>query len=175
MDAFVEATAAGVGGIISCGLLYPLEVIKDRMQATTKQGDGDEKPTVGGTARQIYKESGAAGFSKGVQYACTGSCSEKFIYFYAYNYLKKLAEGMQGGGPLSTTLNLVVGSVSDFAHLPFTQPLETVLMQLKSDTTGANALQIFQRCLKDTGIMGFYKGVPSAGGGLPCQQAGRCL
>ena len=114
-----------------------------------------------GTARQIHKDAGIKGFYKGVQYSCTGSCSEKFIYFYAYNYLRKFAEQMQGGGSLSTTLNLLVGSLADFTHLPLTQPLDTVLMRLKSDTTGASARQIFARCLEDTGIMGFYKGVPA--------------
>ena len=105
MDAFAEAAAAGLGGVVSASALYPLEIIKNSMQSKVKgsskgggmQGRGQQvltdvdetkvfeeeaQVTMSSTAEAIYKSDGAAGFFRGIHLSATGSCVEKFIYFY---------------------------------------------------------------------------------------------
>ena len=86
MDSFAEAAAAGLGGVVSASALYPLEIIKNSMQSkvkgSSKAFEEEAQVTVSSTAEAIYKSDGAAGFFRGIHLSATGSCVEKFIYFY---------------------------------------------------------------------------------------------
>ena len=100
MDQLAEATAAAVGGSFSAFAVYPIEVVKTRLQSTEVSGkvsDGsDQLPEMkeGGRvskeasnvgmaacAKQVLQEQGIAGFYKGVPYAMFQSSLGKFFYY----------------------------------------------------------------------------------------------
>jgi len=110
-----EALAAAVGGAVSSGVLYPLEVLKTRMQADDiETTDGDENESNGGEdsgedeisstevdkktsssitaidyARNLYRNEGMEVFFDGVEVSAFQSAIEKACYFFAYTALKR--------------------------------------------------------------------------------------
>ena len=107
-----EALAAAAGGAISSGVLYPLEVLKTRMQADDAtvddsdiDGDGDGndddtgKDKTGSSkvasassieyARTLYRSEGISVFLDGMEVSAFQSAIEKACYFFAYTALKR--------------------------------------------------------------------------------------
>ena len=123
-DSFSEAAAGAIGGIFSCSILYPLEVIKNNLQSGAVEGG------MVAAAKHVYKKEGAAGFTKGVQVAASCSATEKFLYFYIFRALIKRYEAGSGGEKIGAGANLAVGYLSDWLCRPVVLPLDTLSLQL---------------------------------------------
>ena len=133
-DSFSEALAGAVGGIFSCSILYPLEVIKNNLQSGKVSGGMVD------AAKHVWRKEGAVGFTKGVQVAASCSATEKFLYFYLFRALIKRYEAATGGAKIGTAANLAVGYAADWMCRPLVLPLDTLSLQLslakKEDTFG---------------------------------------
>ena len=123
-DSFSEAAAGAIGGIFSCTVLYPLEVIKNNLQSGKVEGSMVD------VAKHVWKKDGAAGFTKGVQVAASCSATEKFMYFYLFRALIKRYEAARGGEKIGTVANLAVGYAADWMCRPVVLPLDTLSLQL---------------------------------------------
>ena len=70
-----EVISSSLGGVCSASILYPLEVLKTRMQA---DNDGDGKnETMVQFARKLYEKEGAHVFFKGIETSAFQSGLEK--------------------------------------------------------------------------------------------------
>lgn len=178
MDPFVQALSASCGGFCSSVALHPLDTLKTRLQAQGaspkgKAGDGDDgegaKPSGGvlGTIREIHAEGGVGTFFKGVVPSTTQNVVEKFIYFFAYTLLK---EGHQRAfGEVQTAGAVVVGYLSEWAHLPVTLPMEVVAKRLMtskpvpgkngSPPRSPSVFAVISAIFSEKGVAGFYRGV----------------
>jgi len=158
VDAFANATAAAAGGIFSCSMLYPIEIVKNNMQAAGNNSDG--KPmTFREVAKRIYKEQGISGFVDGVAISASGSATEKFIYFYAYKVLVDLYETITGTD-VGVISDLIIGYVSEFIHLPISMPLDTIGVKIQTNKDPTKTIPaLISKTIKETGMAGFYKGV----------------
>ena len=119
--AFAECFSGGVGGWFSSWFLFPLDVIKTRMQ-------GGEEGSALQIAGRLYKKGGAAllwrgGHARGLQ-----SMIEKIGYFYSYSLMKSLIER---SGPMGIAMQLTVGyfvrRVARAAHPPSLSPADLCL------------------------------------------------
>lgn len=181
MDPFVQALSASCGGLCSSVSLHPLDTLKTRLQAQGtstnpnrpegKAEDGDERANPSGgvlaTIREIHAEGGVAAFFKGVVPSTTQNVVEKFIYFFAYTLLR---EGHQRVfGEVQTVGAIVVGYLSEWAHLPVTLPMEVVAKRLMAskpvaDKSGRSArspsvFAVISAIFSEKGAAGFYRGV----------------
>jgi hypothetical protein len=77
--------SASLGGAISSALLYPLEVVKTRMQS---QADNHEISMIS-VMQDLYEQGGVAVFYHGVETSAFQSALEKALYFFAYTSLKQ--------------------------------------------------------------------------------------
>merc|ERR1719266_207049 len=127
-------------------MVYPLEIIKSKLACGDTEEDGS-KLTPTRIARRILSEAGPLGFFKGVQYSSSKSGAEKFIYFYAYSFLRKLYETYIG--KIGMAGNIAVGYIADWSHLPVTQPMETILIRVQNK----------RPMLDERGVAGLFKGV----------------
>lgn len=123
-----EVISASLGGAISASVLYPLEVLKTKMQAETKKEDDDEEEdrsnmTMVEYANYLYKTHGSQVFFAGVETSAFQSATEKALYFFAYTGFKSLYRGMGNGDP-QTLASLLLGCAAEWAHLPITLPLD---------------------------------------------------
>lgn len=125
-----EVLSASLGGIVSASALYPLEVLKTKMQAgaavensrkndtETKEdskndaddeGDSEkESPptTTIALAKQMYKEDGISAFYNGVGTSTFQSATEKALYFFAYSSFKNMYTSLTSSKELGTVANL---------------------------------------------------------------------
>ena len=142
-----EVLSASLGGAISASILYPLEVLKTKMQAETKSynaaddddDDDDEKDksklNMVEYARYLYKTQGIQVFFSGFETSAFQSAVEKALYFFAYTGLKSIHRALHGGATPNTLASLLLGCCAEWAHLPVTLPLDcwTTAIQTNRD------------------------------------------
>lgn len=173
-EAFAEALSAGLGGAFSSSVLYPIEICKNRLQASEKKKDkeddeGGKSEGEGGTgepsqhkesmstvAALLYKEAGPGGFYKGFQYSALQSATEKALYFYGYTYIVRSWERFVG--PLSPGSSILCGCLAEWVHLPVTLPIDAVTVRIQTGKGGANPVRILRELVRENGFKGLYSG-----------------
>jgi hypothetical protein len=160
-----EVLSASLGGAISASVLYPLEVLKTKMQTETKGGGSDDAEAAEGEqddhidrsklsmidyARNLYKSQGIDVFFAGVETSAFQSATEKALYFFAYTGLKSIYRSLNGGAAPRTLASLILGSMAEWAHLPFTLPLDcwTTAIQTNKDPS-KGPMQLLLAMLSD--------------------------
>jgi hypothetical protein len=161
-----EVISASLGGAVSASILYPLEVLKTKMQAETKStkssGDenGDDKEeeeevdrskfTMVEYAQYLYKTQGMQVFFAGVETSAFQSATEKALYFFAYTGLKGIYRGFNGGGDPKTFGSLLLGCCAEWAHLPITLPLDCWTTAIQTNTNPSQGpMQLLLTMLSD--------------------------
>lgn len=201
-----EVVAASVGGAFSASALYPLEVLKTKMQAKSKDdnnatppssesssvtkdeaqrqesSEGDmevidnpaecdtnatvsnspTQPTSAvGYAMELYEKQGIAPFYAGIETSAFQSATEKALYFFAYTAFKNVHTFFAGNEQMGTSMNLLLGCMAEWAHLPITLPLDCWTTQIQTGDNGNKGpLAILMTMLSEgDGIRGMYKGI----------------
>ena len=154
-----EVLAASLGGAISASVLYPLEVLKTKLQAHDKQqqNDSDEDLTMIQFAKQLYKKEGIRVFWKGMETSAFQSALEKALYFFAYTALKQLYAMVRGPQQsLDGLSNLALGCAAEWAHLPITLPVDAWTTRIQTSNETPMAILMAMLSSKDEH---FYKGI----------------
>eukprot|EP01043_Picozoa_sp_COSAG02_P011200 COSAG02_NODE_409_length_22892_cov_11.461150_4_plen_112_part_00 len=99
LTAFAECFSGGVAGWFSSFVLFPLDVVKTRMQG----GEGGSALQVAG---RLYKKGGLVALWRGGNARGFQSLIEKVGYFYSYTLMKTLIERT---GPMGVAVQLTVG------------------------------------------------------------------
>jgi hypothetical protein len=197
-----EVIAGSLGGAFSASVLYPLEVLKTKMQAeskssatssssstpeATKSENADQesnaeddievigKPecesasnnkkqsmTMIEYARDMYAKNGITPFYAGIETSAFQSATEKALYFFAYTTLKNTYSLFTGSKKqMGAAVNLILGCMAEWAHLPITLPLDCWTTQIQTGDNGNKApLAILMSMLSEgDGIKGMYKGI----------------
>uniref|UniRef100_A0A7S2DY88 ADP,ATP carrier protein n=1 Tax=Helicotheca tamesis TaxID=374047 RepID=A0A7S2DY88_9STRA len=174
-----EVISASLGGAFSASALYPLEVLKTKMQAetsdssktnATENGDEEkgeqEQASLGMIAysQKMYAENGIGAFYSGIGTSAFQSAMEKALYFFAYTALKNVYKTMailtgSDDGRIGTFANLVLGSMAEWAHLPITLPIDCLTTKIQTDSSGKGAFALLSAMLSEKGIAGMYKGI----------------
>jgi solute carrier family 25 folate transporter 32 len=95
--------AGTLGGLVSTVALYPLELIKTRMQvaeASTRAAWRNPYGSVLGSLRLVVRNEGAAGLYQGLTPAIIASAGSwgGYFYFYEHSKSRKLAAGAAAAG-----------------------------------------------------------------------------
>ncbi len=194
-----EVVAASVAGAFSASALYPLEVLKTKMQAESKAissntskstSDNDdsknnaesdeslelidnESESSGSDinnqkslsmvqyAKQMYNKDGMTPFYAGIETSAFQSATEKALYFFAYTALKNIHNLLSGSHKMGTTMNLILGCIAEWAHLPITLPLDCWTTQIQTGDNGNKGpMAILMTMLNEgDGLRGMYKGI----------------
>lgn len=86
-----EVLSASLGGAVSASILYPLEVLKTKMQASGDDTEeGEEKKGMVEYAKDLYEKEGSAVYLNGIETSAFQSALEKAFYFFAYTTLKNV-------------------------------------------------------------------------------------
>ena len=85
----VHMSAAFCAGFTACTVTNPIWLIKTRIQLDRTRAATGSKFTVAQCVKLVYKESGIAGFYKGITASYYG-ISETMVHFVIYEYLKKV-------------------------------------------------------------------------------------
>ncbi|KAI3655060.1 hypothetical protein MP228_000440 [Amoeboaphelidium protococcarum] len=175
-----KLTCAAIAGVVGTSLIFPLDLIKTRMQNQAKiASPGAQQQYRNGfdCFRQIVRQDGYSGLYRGLSSNLSGIIFEKAIKLATNDYvrekfadrLNRQAAQSQGN---STAVNrklydadnvpvvygMISGASAGFAQVVATNPMEVVKINAQmAKGTAASPLFI----VKDLGLRGLYRGTPA--------------
>lgn len=133
---FGAALAGALGACFSNAVVYPLDVAKTRIQATSPTSKGKRKDdmTMLSVLRDMLREEGITGWYSGFAATMLNTFSTQYAYFFFYSfirtaYTKRLASRLPQGSklpPLSTAAELALGAVAGALSQIFTIPVSVI-------------------------------------------------
>ncbi|KAG8938069.1 ADP/ATP carrier protein, partial [Tulasnella sp. 419] len=178
LTAFGHALAGALGGVFSNAVVYPLDTVKTRIQATDdKKGKGKSaSPSVYTLLLKILKEEGFGGYYKGFGASMLNTFSMQFAYFFFYSavrksYITRITKSLPKGAKLpqiSTAMELILGAVAGALAQIFTIPVSVIatrqqLSDVSSDEKSGGKdnsfLAVGREIIKEDGVTGLWTGI----------------
>ncbi|OBZ62667.1 Peroxisomal adenine nucleotide transporter 1 [Grifola frondosa] len=183
---FGYALAGALGGCFSNAIVYPLDIVKTRIQAATVDSNADnekEKLSIVSILVRILKEEGITGYYRGFTATMINTFSMQYAYFFFYSfvrnsYIKRLASKRPAGSPapaLSTAAELVLGAFAGALAQIFTIPVAVIATRQQigrslDQTKAANGaakeeeyddsfLGIAREIVAEEGVAGLWLGI----------------
>ncbi|XP_022151316.1 calcium-binding mitochondrial carrier protein SCaMC-1-like isoform X1 [Momordica charantia] len=155
--------AGGVAGAVAQTAIYPLDLLKTRLQ--TFSCEGGKVPKLGKLTKDIWVHEGPRVFYKGLVPSLLGIIPYAGIDLTAYETLKDVSKTyiLHDGDP-GPLVQLACGTVSGALGATCVYPLQVIRtrMQAQSSNKGAahqGMSDVFWQTLKHEGYCGFYKGL----------------
>jgi len=133
------AVAGSTGAVLANALVYPLDIVKTRLQVQIKQHQRDASIDAHTTNERHYtgtlhaistiiEDEGLSGLYSGIVGSLLGVGSTNFAYFYWYSTVRALYLGKvhKGSDRLSTAVELSLGAVAGALAQLFTIPIAVV-------------------------------------------------
>ncbi|KAI9885217.1 MAG: hypothetical protein M1823_002989 [Watsoniomyces obsoletus] len=140
-----SALAGATGAVLANAVVYPLDIVKTRLQVQTKRkAFDDNEPYYVSTSdalQKIVAEDGLEGLYAGMTSSLIGVASTNFAYFYWYSVIRTLYVTTQKfPSPPSTAAELSLGALAGALAQVFTIPVSVVTTrqqtQSKSERKG---------------------------------------
>ncbi|KAI9050028.1 hypothetical protein LZ554_006173 [Drepanopeziza brunnea f. sp. 'monogermtubi'] len=140
------AVAGATGAVIANALVYPLDIVKTRLQVQVKRKPTDapstaiEDPHYTSTWDAITKivdDDGFLGLYNGINGALIGVASTNFAYFYWYSVVRTLYIARQKTPtPPGTIVELSLGAVAGAVAQVFTIPVAVITTRQQTQKKG---------------------------------------
>lgn len=170
------------GGAISTVALYPLDLIKVRLQvnedvASTSAGAKHRRLTFVQACRGVLRHEGVLGFYQGLTPAVVGSAVSWGGYFFVYEglkrrYAEKKYPGTRNTQHLKPAENFVLAVVSGAVLVGLTNPVWLIKTRIQLQMTKTarehnikpydGMLDAARTILREEGVSGLYKGAGPA-------------
>jgi len=179
LTSFGHALAGALGGVFSNAVVYPLDTVKTRIQATDdKKGKG--KPgssSVSALLVKILREEGIGGYYKGFGASMLNTFSMQYAYFFFYSfvrgsYMKRVERSLPKGHKapsLSTIMELILGAVAGALAQIFTIPVSVIATrQQLSDSRDLEPgkapkdnsfVGVGREIIREDGVAGLWTGI----------------
>ena len=166
------AIAGSTGAVLANALVYPLDIVKTKLQVQTKLESDvhvDEK-FYNGTSdaiRTIVGDEGLAGLYSGLVGSLIGVASTNFAYFYWYSVVRTVytARLPKRAGAPTTAVELSLGAAAGALAQLFTIPIAVVTTrqqtQLKGQKKGiaATGREVIE---SEDGVRGLWRGLKAS-------------
>ncbi|KJE96852.1 transmembrane protein [Capsaspora owczarzaki ATCC 30864] len=147
--------AGGIAGIVGVSVIFPLDLVKTRLQNQKMLPGMTELPykSVGDCFRKIIRtEGGVPGLYRGLIPNLVGVVPEKAIKLAVNDYLRELFQGNSPTIPLWK--EMAAGAGAGLCQVVATAPMERLKIQMQIAGGNVSAWQI----IKSLGFKGMYKG-----------------
>ncbi len=171
LSPFTKATAGSLASVIANFLVYPLDLIKTRIQlqptptkAQLESSDSDEVyKSVNDAFFKIYKEEGISGLYSGVWSSLVGTGSTNFAYFWWYSVVRTIhSKHAPSNNENSTFIELLLGAVAGALAQLFTIPVSVITTKQQTSHSHPSFLLTAKEILKTDGAKGFWRGLRCA-------------
>ncbi|KAJ3030570.1 UNVERIFIED_CONTAM: ADP/ATP carrier protein [Siphonaria sp. JEL0065] len=157
-----DATAGAAGAVFANSLVFPLDVIKTRLQTQNKLVKGSEvyKNSLDAFIR-IFQKEGLAGLYSGLGGGLFGTVASAFSYFYFYSIIRaKHVASIPVGQEISTPAELLMGALAGALGQLFTLPIAviTTRQQTAPASERESFYKTFRTILDHEGPQGLWKG-----------------
>ncbi|KAF9223888.1 mitochondrial carrier [Gyrodon lividus] len=133
---FGAALAGALGACFSNAVVYPLDVAKTRIQATSSSAKGKRKDELSmlSVLLEIFRKEGISGWYRGFAATMLNTFSMQYAYFFFYSflrtsYIKRLTSRLPPGSKapaLSTAAELSLGAAAGALSQVFTIPVSVI-------------------------------------------------
>ncbi|KIK37461.1 hypothetical protein CY34DRAFT_810331 [Suillus luteus UH-Slu-Lm8-n1] len=133
---FASALAGALGACFSTAVVYPLDVVKTRIQVTSSTARGKRKDDLGmlSVLLEIFKQEGIKGWYRGFAATMLNTFSMQYAYFFFYSfmrssYIKRMTLKLPPGSKppaLSTAAELSLGAAAGALSQIFTIPVSVI-------------------------------------------------
>ncbi|KAI8063426.1 mitochondrial carrier domain-containing protein [Gilbertella persicaria] len=157
-----HAAAGSAGAMFALSLIYPLDIIKTRIQVQTKNESEHYASALDGI-KQIIEKEGISGLYAGLGSSLIGTASTNFTYFYCYSFLRENYNKRYNprGGTLSTALELVLGAAAGALTTLITTPVSviTTRQQTLPPSERQGVMDTCKTIIQEEGIQGLWRGI----------------
>jgi len=147
-----------VAGVVGVGTIFPLDLVKTRLQNQNKTAGGVQYKSVFNCFSQIIKTDGVQGLYRGIGVNLCFSIPEKAIKLVVNDEIRHYFMAKSGQKSISILEEVISGAGAGACQIVITAPMELmkINLQLSSKIPGD---QITAKSLfKKLGIRGVYKG-----------------
>lgn len=170
------ALAGSTGAVIANTLVYPLDMVKTRLQVQVKKDPNDTTALstterhYNGTIHAILstiEDEGISGLYSGIFGSLLGVASTNFAYFYWYSTVRSLyfSKIQKSNKPPSTAIELALGAVAGALAQLFTIPIAVVTTRQQTQPKGerkgifATGKEVIDG---EDGISGLWRGLKAS-------------
>lgn len=153
----------GISGTVSNMAVYPLELVKTRMQNAVSVDDKAKYKDLGATIAHIAADKGVAGLWEGSTPVLLGSAPESSIQLAAHSFLVAqlvVAAGVNGEAGLTVSQQMLAGALAGGATLIATNPMEVLRLQGSEggDGEGGGMLDNMRKLFAKEGPLALFDG-----------------
>jgi hypothetical protein len=139
------AVAGATGAVIANAIVYPLDIVKTRLQVQEKRSathvasasDPQHYTSTWDAISKIVSDDGFLGLYSGINGSLIGVASTNFAYFYWYSVVRTLyLKSQKVPTPPSTLVELSLGAVSGAVAQVFTIPVAVITTRQQTATKG---------------------------------------
>lgn len=155
-DGLTQAAAAGAAAATTTLVLYPLDIVKTRLNTGVDE-DGVPYKGVLDVVRRQWDKKGLLGFYHGIRVKLVQDVVRSVSFFYVFAILKGMYVKKRGG--IGVGANLGLGYLSATINLLFTMPVEVCNTRQMTGFSEGGIITIMLELLKQQGFGGLYTGI----------------
>ncbi|KAI8807933.1 mitochondrial carrier domain-containing protein [Cladochytrium replicatum] len=161
---FGDAVAGSLGALFANTVVFPLDVIKTRLQvqnrALGKLNPDQHYTNALDAFLKILRSEGISGLYAGIGAGLFGTVAQNFAYFYWWSWIRNWYFARRPG-PTSTAVELSLGAAAGAMSQIFTLPIAVVATRQQTGVKGEHkdSLSIIRQIIKEEGYQGLWKGL----------------
>ncbi|CAR22727.1 Mitochondrial 2-oxodicarboxylate carrier 2 [Lachancea thermotolerans] len=160
---FIYQFAAGaVAGISEILVMYPLDVVKTRMQLQVAGGVGPQYNGVVNCLKQIVAKEGASRLYKGISSPVLMEAPKRATKFACNDEFQKIYKREFGVEKLTQSLSILSGASAGCCEAFVVVPFELVKIRLQDVSSKYNGpVDVVKRIIAQEGVLAMYNGLES--------------
>ncbi|KAJ2994751.1 ADP/ATP carrier protein [Globomyces sp. JEL0801] len=157
-----DATSGALGSVLANTIVFPLDVIKTRMQVQTKEITHAHYHSTTDAVLKIVKHEGIAGLYVGLGSGLVGTLVSSFSYFYIYSTIRGGYSKSIKFQPISTAMELFLGAAAGALCQFIVLPIGIVTTRQQTNLERLSVMDTVRKIIKEEGVKELWKGLQAS-------------